>query len=52
VTVDRVNSLEATPQQALDQVQQRMQWKFDRILRRWDAVKDQRLKDWSSYDAR
>jgi ABC-type glycerol-3-phosphate transport system substrate-binding protein len=52
VAVDRVNSLQATPQQALDEVQQRMQWKFDRILRRWDAVKEQRLKDWSSYDAR
>ena len=52
VAVDRVTSLEASPQVALDQVQQRMQWKFDRILRRCDAVKDGRLKEWSEYDAR
>lgn len=49
---DRVQSLEVTPQQALDLVQQRAQWKFDRVLRRWDAVKDERTKEWSDYDAR
>jgi hypothetical protein len=42
----------ATPQEALDQVQNRMQWRFDRVARRWDAVKDLRLKEWSEYDAR
>ncbi len=52
VAVDRVTALEATPQEALDAVQLRMQWKLDRVLRRWDAVKDQRNKEWSEYDAR
>jgi ABC-type glycerol-3-phosphate transport system substrate-binding protein len=52
VAVDRVTSLDATPQEALDQVQQRMQWKLDRVLRRWDAVKVARTKEWSEYDAR
>jgi hypothetical protein len=52
VAVDRVNALETTPDRVLDQVQKRMQWKWDRILRRWDATKEQRLKDWSNYDAR
>lgn len=52
VAVDRVLALEATPQEALDQVQQRMQWKFDRVLRRWDAVKEERTKEWSEYDPR
>ena len=52
VASERMLFLEATPQVALEQVQQRVQWKFDRVLRRWDAVKDQRLKEWSDYDAR
>jgi maltose-binding protein MalE len=52
VAADRVMALEATPQQALDQVQRRAQWRFDRVMRRWDAVKDERIKQWSDYDAR
>jgi multiple sugar transport system substrate-binding protein len=52
VAADRVISLAATPQQALDQVQQRIQWRFDRVMRRWDAVKEQRLRQWSAYDTR
>ena len=52
VAVDNVTSLEATPQQALDEVQQRIQWKFDRLLRRWDSVKAQRIEQWSAYDPR
>ena len=52
VAADRVISLVATPPEELDQVQRRMQWRFDRVARRWDAVKDQRLKEWSAYDAR
>ena len=50
--IDRVMALTATPQQALDVVQTRMQWKLDRVLRRWDAVKDERMKEWSNYDPR
>jgi len=45
-------ALTATPQQALEVVQTRMQWKLDRVLRRWDAVKDERMKEWSNYDPR
>lgn len=52
VAVDRVTALDATPQEALDAVQLRMQWKLDRILRRWDAVRDERLKEWRQYDTR
>jgi len=52
VAIDRVMALTATPQQALDAVESRLQWKMDRVMNRWDAVKDQRLKEWSEYDAR
>jgi ABC-type glycerol-3-phosphate transport system substrate-binding protein len=52
VAADRVISLEATPQAALDQVQQRIQWRLDRVMRRWDAVKAERWREWSEYDAR
>ena len=52
VAITRVMSLKATPEETLAQVQERVQWKFDRTLRRWDAVKDDRLKEWSEYDAR
>ncbi len=50
VAANKVITLVATPQEALAEVQSRMQWRFDRIVRRWDAVKDERLKEWSSYD--
>ena len=50
VAVDGVNSLEVTPLAALNQVQRRVQWKFDRVLRGWDAVKYERIKEWSADD--
>jgi len=50
--IDQILALSATPEQVLSEVQRRMQWKFDRVLRRWDAVKDERIKEWSEYDAR
>jgi ABC-type glycerol-3-phosphate transport system substrate-binding protein len=52
VAVDQVTALTTTPQAALDLVQQRMQWRLDRVMRRWDAVEDERLKEWGSYDSR
>ena len=52
VAIDRIMALSATSQQALDAVQGRLQWKMDRVLKRWDAVKDERLKEWSDYDPR
>ena len=52
LAVDQVTALTTAPQAALDLVQQRMQWKLDRVMRRWDAVKDERLKEWGGHDAR
>ncbi|MFI5337996.1 MAG: ABC transporter substrate-binding protein, partial [Opitutales bacterium] len=42
----RVRYLLMTPEQALAVVQERVQWRYDRILRRWDIVKDERLSEW------
>jgi len=50
VAVDRVLALSEAPAEALADVQRRMQWKFDRVLRRWDMVKNERLKEWRNYD--
>jgi len=36
-----------TSKDALDTIQTRLQWKMDRIMRRWDKVRDQRIKEWS-----
>ena len=52
VAIDRVMALTATPPQALDAVEARLQWKMNRVMNRWDAVKVARLKEWSEYDAR
>lgn len=50
VAIDRVLSLAESPESALSKVQNRMQRKFDRNLRRWDAVRDERLQEWSTHD--
>ena len=52
VAFDRAYSDIATPKEALDTVQERMQWKYDRVLRRWDKVEKDRIKEWSEYDPR
>ena len=52
VAVNRVMSLQATPEEALQAVQDRVKHKLDRVLRRWDMVKEERLKEWRAYDAR
>jgi maltose-binding protein MalE len=52
VAIDRTMSLSASPPQALDAVESRLQWKMDRVMNRWDAVKDQRLKEWGDYEAK
>lgn len=44
---DQMFNLLATPEEALHNVQKRIQWKFDRVMRRWDLVKDKRIKEWS-----
>ena len=52
VAVNRVMSLEATSGEALAEVQKRMQLKLDRVLRRWNLVKDTRTTEWRDYDPR
>lgn len=43
---DRVFLGLATPEEALSEAQRRVQWKFDRMLRRWDLVSAKRLEEW------
>ncbi len=47
VAYGQVFSLLVSPSKALDTVQQRVQARFDRVLARWDLVKEQRVKQWS-----
>lgn len=47
VAVDRIYNLLAEPADALEDVRSRVQWKYDRALRRWDMIKDKRIKEWS-----
>jgi multiple sugar transport system substrate-binding protein len=47
---ERVTDLKQTPEIALAEVQRRMQWKLDRVMRRWDAVGKDRLLEWRTYD--
>ena len=41
-----VHYLIQTPEEALAAVQQRVQWRLDRVTRRWDLVQNQRLAEW------
>lgn len=50
VARERVLALRETPAEALGQVQSRMQWRFDRVMRRWDAVGAKRIAEWRAYD--
>lgn len=50
VARERVLDLKETPAGALAEVQQRMQRTLDRVMRRWDAVGNDRLREWTSYD--
>jgi multiple sugar transport system substrate-binding protein len=47
VAYDQAFRMIRTPEEALDAVQTRLQWRLDRILRRWDLVQEERLKEWS-----
>jgi len=51
VARERVLNLRATPTEALAEVQERVGWKFDRVMRRWDAVGVERISEWRAYDA-
>ena len=50
VATERVLNLSYTPAAALAEVQERVQWKLDRLERRWDAVGPERLAQWRAYD--
>ena len=50
VATERVLNLSYTPAAALAEVQERVQWKLDRLERRWDAVGSQSMAEWRAYD--
>jgi len=52
VAADRVLAKSAGAAEALDDVQERVSWKFARVMRRWDAVQDKRLEEWRTHDTR
>lgn len=52
VAAERIFSMRISPEDALREVEERVQWKFDRILRRWDLVSEARLQEWRSHDTR
>ena len=47
VAADQIFLLIRTPEEALNTVQTRVQKKFDRILRRWDRIREDRIREWS-----
>ncbi len=49
VAAMNVRFLLKTPEQALEEVQKRVQWRFDRALRRWDVVGNKRREEWREY---
>jgi ABC-type glycerol-3-phosphate transport system substrate-binding protein len=50
VACSQIYSLIAPPEEALTEVTERVQWKFDRINRRWDKIKDVRTNEWSAFE--
>jgi len=46
IAYDRVFLGLASPPDALEEAQRRVQWKFDRVMRRWDLIKDERMREW------
>ncbi len=50
VATERVLALRSTPADALAEVQERVQWRLDRAMRRWDVVGGERLAEWRDYD--
>jgi multiple sugar transport system substrate-binding protein len=49
VAAMNVRFLLKTPEEALADVQERVEWRFARVLRRWDLVQDERLAEWREY---
>jgi len=50
VATERMLSQRQDPLAALGEVQERVQWRLDRVMRRWDAVKEERLAEWRTHD--
>jgi ABC-type glycerol-3-phosphate transport system substrate-binding protein len=50
VAAERVLNLRYPAATALAEVQDRVQWKLDRVMRRWDAVGNERVAEWRAYD--
>ncbi len=48
VAANRSETMTATPADSLGDVQKRSQSKFDRVNRRWDKIKDSRIKEWEA----
>ncbi len=46
VAADEIYLLQATPEEALQTVQRRIQSKLDRSVQRWRAVREERLETW------
>jgi multiple sugar transport system substrate-binding protein len=46
----RVRYLLMSPEDALAVVQKRVQWRYDRIVRRWDVVQNERLAEWREHE--
>ena len=49
---EQVFSLRKSPEEALMYVQKRVQPKLDRVMHRWNIVKESRIKEWEKHDKR
>ena len=49
VAAMNVRFLIKSPEDALRDAQDRVQWRFDRVMRRWDIVQDERLEEWREH---
>lgn len=52
VALNRLDTMKAEPEAALEEVRRRMQQKLDRLSRRWERIREQRMEEWKSHDAR
>ena len=50
VAAANVRLLLKTPEQALAEVQKRVQWRFDRVQRRWNLIGDERVAEWREHE--
>ncbi len=50
VAYDRAFSGILTPRKALDKVEVRAQWQLNRVMQRWNKIKNDRFKEWRQID--